>query len=188
MRNAKEGKPAYMLIKMNSLVDREMITKLYQASEKGVQIKMIVRGICSLVPGVEGVSANISILSIVDKYLEHSRIFIFCNGGDEKCYISSGDWMYRNLDARSEVAVPIYNKEIHEQLKQYIMIQFRDNTKARIIDQLQQNNYVQPDNTGKLHRAQDEIYHWYLAESTKKKPRPEAGGSGIRNAEKPLVI
>lgn len=187
IKNAKEGKPAYMILKMNSLVDTDMINKLYQASEKGVQIKMIVRGICSLVPGIQGMSSNIEIISIVDKFLEHSRIFIFANGGEEQCYISSGDWMYRNLDARSEVAVPIFDKEIHEQLKQYITYQLKDNTKARIVDQYQENRYV-PSQNGKTHRAQDDIYHWILAESNKKKSKPEKFLNGIQKAEKAIVL
>ncbi len=187
IKNAKEGKPAYMMLKMNSLVDKEMITKLYQASEAGVQIKMIVRGICSLVPGIKGLSSNIEIISIVDKYLEHSRIFIFANGGNEKCFISSGDWMYRNLDARSEVAVPIFDLAIHEQLKQYITIQLKDNAKARIINNTQENKYVQPMN-GKASRAQDDIYHWLLAEGNKNKNKPDVTSNGIHKAEKAIII
>src|SRR5213078_592494 len=128
------------------LVDREMIAKLYEASEAGVKIKMIVRGVCSLVTGVKGMSDNIEIISIVDKYLEHSRIFVFCNGGHEKYFISSGDWMYRNLDHRSEVAVPIHDKKLQKELRNYLLIQFHDNTKARIINRNQDNKYVVPDN------------------------------------------
>ena len=109
--SATAGKEAFILVKMNSLVDTEMIDQLYKASQKGVKIRMIVRGICSLVPGVAGLSENIEAISIVDKYLEHSRIFVFCNAGDEKIYISSADWMVRNLDNRVEVAVPIFNEK-----------------------------------------------------------------------------
>jgi polyphosphate kinase len=157
--NAQAGKPAYMVLKMNSLVDREMIWKLYQASAAGVKIKMIVRGICALVTGLKGYSDNIEVISIVDKYLEHSRIFVFANGGDEKYYISSADWMYRNLDNRSEVAIPILDKELQRQLKQYLIIQLQDNSKARIHNKEQNNRFVQRTN-GHSIRAQEDIYRW----------------------------
>jgi polyphosphate kinase len=173
IKNAKEGKPAYMLLKMNSLVDVEMVRKLYKASEAGVKVKLIIRGTCSIVPGIKGVSDNIEVISIVDKFLEHSRIFIFANGGNEKYFISSGDWMFRNLDARSEVAVPLYDKEVQQQVKQYMMIQLKDNTKARVVNKTQDNAYVQPLN-GKGYRAQDDIYRWLVNE---KPARKKAAGS-----------
>ena len=120
---------------------------------------MVVRGICSLVPGVKGLSENIEAISIVDGYLEHSRIFIFANGGDEKYYISSADWMIRNLDNRVEVAVPIYNKSLQKELKQFIILQLRDTKKARVINEKQDNPYRQM--PGKLsHHAQDDIYEF----------------------------
>ena len=168
IKHAKEGKPAYLFLKMNSLVDIEMIKKLYKASESGVKIKMCIRGVCSIVPGVKRLSENIEVVSIVDKFLEHSRIFIFGNGGDEKYFISSGDWMYRNLDHRSEVATPIYDKEIQQQLKQYLMIQFEDNMKSRVITEKLDNRYVQRAN-GKMFRAQDDIYRWLLGNKIEKK-------------------
>ncbi len=168
INNAKEGKPAYMILKMNNLVDIEMIKKLYKASEAGVQVKLCVRGTCALVPGIKGTSDNIQVISIVDKFLEHSRIFIFANGGDEKYFISSGDWMYRNLDHRSEVAAPVFDKEIQQQLKQYLTFQFEDNTKARLMNEKLDNTHVQRSN-GKMYRAQDEIYRWLLNEKNDKK-------------------
>jgi len=168
IKNARAGKPAYMILKMNSLVDNEMIKKLYKASEEGVKIRLIVRGTCSIVPCIKGISENIEVVSIVDKFLEHSRIFIFANGGDEKYFISSGDWMYRNLDARSEVAVPLYDKAIQQQLREYVAIQMKDNTKARALNKSQDNTYVPPQN-GKSHRAQDDIYKWLLSERSQKK-------------------
>jgi polyphosphate kinase len=143
---------------MNSLVDKEMIEELYEASKAGVRIRLIIRGVCSLIPGVKGLSENIEAISIVDKFLEHSRIFIFCNGGKERYYIASGDWMNRNLDFRSEVAVPIYDPLLQSQLLEYVMIQFRDNTKARLHSQGNKNEYVKRD--GKAYKAQDEIYKW----------------------------
>jgi polyphosphate kinase len=141
---------------MNSLVDSGMIDKLYEANDAGVKIKLVIRGICSLVPGVEGLSENIEVTSIVDKYLEHSRIFIFCNEGQEKYYISSADWMGRNLNRRVEVATPIYDLALQKELREHMDIQFSDNTKARIINEKQDNRYVR--NECNFCRAQEDIY------------------------------
>jgi polyphosphate kinase len=120
---------------------------------------MIVRGICSLVPGVPGMSENIEIISIVDKYLEHSRIFIFCNGGEEKYYISSADWMIRNLDNRVEVATPIYDKNIQNELKNYMEIQFKDSVKARRINEKQNNPYRRL-KLNRKYRTQEDTYQY----------------------------
>ncbi|MBN2347518.1 MAG: polyphosphate kinase 1 [Bacteroidales bacterium] len=160
IRNAKAGKKAYIILKINSLVDKEVIYKLYHANNAGVKIKLIVRGICALIPGVVGLSENIEAISIVDKYLEHSRILIFCNGGDEQYFISSADWMTRNLDRRIEVACPIYDKEIQKELKDMINIQLKDNAKARIINMEQDNQYVESAEDKKF-RAQLELYNYY---------------------------
>lgn len=142
INNARKGRQAWMILKLNNLVDREMIAKLYEASEAGVKIHLIVRGICSLVPGVQGFSTNITGISIVGRYLEHTRVFIFCNGGEEKYFISSADWMTRNLDFRSEVAVPVYDRSIQQELKTVLGLQLKDNTKARVIGGKQENEYV----------------------------------------------
>jgi polyphosphate kinase len=160
IENAKAKKKAYLILKMNSLVDKEMIKKLYEASQAGVQITLIVRGICSLVTEIEGFSDNIKAYSIVDKYLEHARVFIFGNNGDEKIYITSADWMSRNLDSRSEVAVPIYDSEVKKQIKDIINIQLSGNTKVRILDRLQQNIYKKPKAGERRVRVQDEIYNY----------------------------
>jgi polyphosphate kinase len=157
IRNAKAGLPAYIHAKLNSLVDRDTIDRLYTASQAGVKIEMIVRGICSLVPGVKGLSDNIKVISIVDKYLEHSRIYLFCNNGDEKMYISSADWMVRNLDNRVEVAAPIYDPDIKAELKHFMQVQFRDNCKARIINEKQDNKYRRTRSKVK-YRAQEDFY------------------------------
>lgn len=122
-----------------------------------MKIKMLVRGICSLVPGVKGLSENIEVLSIVDKYLEHSRLFVFCNGGDEKTFLSSGDWMPRNLDHRVEVTTPVYDDSLREEIRRYLEIQFRDSVKARVIDADQDNRFRANGGKGS-HRAQLEIY------------------------------
>lgn len=157
IQNAKANKPASIHLKLNNLVDVDMIRKLYDASAEGVKIKLIVRGICSLVAGIKGLSENIEAVSIVDKYLEHSRVFIFHNNGDEKYFISSADWMTRNLDHRSEVAVPIYDKEIQDQLRTIIDSLWSDNTKARILGSNQNNEYRK--STGQIKvRAQEEIF------------------------------
>jgi polyphosphate kinase len=163
----KKGKPSGIILKMNSLVDKEMIAKLYEASNAGVNVKLIIRGACSLVTEMEGWSDNIEAYSIVDKFLEHARIFIFHNQGNEKIYISSADWMSRNLDSRSEVAVPIYDEKVREQLRSIIRIQLSGNTKVRIIDRKQENHYkVQKPGEKKI-RVQDEIYN-YLKKETQK--------------------
>ncbi len=157
---SNSGRKAYIILKMNSLVDKNMINKLYEASQAGVQITLIVRGICSLVTEIEGFSDNIKAYSIVDKYLEHARVFIFGNNGDEKMYITSADWMSRNLDSRSEVAVPIYNTEVKKQIKDIINIQLSGNTKVRILDRLQQNIYKKAKPGERKVRVQDEVYQY----------------------------
>jgi len=141
IRMAELGKDAYIYVKLNNLVDSEMISRLYQASQAGVKIKMIIRGICSLVPGIPGLSENIEVYSILDKYLEHSRIIIFANDGDEKYFLSSADWMIRNLDNRIEVATPVYDPAIQKELKEFLEIQFNDSKKARIITGKLDNPY-----------------------------------------------
>lgn len=159
IENASKGLPSFIILKLNNLVDSEMITKLYEASQKNVQIKLIVRGMCALTPGIKGLSENIEVISIVDKYLEHSRVFIFCNNKDEKYFISSADWMTRNFDQRAEVAVPIYDEELQKELKIIIDLQLKDNCRARIINQKQDNVY-KPKGNNKAVRAQDEIYEY----------------------------
>ncbi|MDO9184848.1 MAG: polyphosphate kinase 1 [Bacteroidia bacterium] len=158
IQNAKKNKHASIILKLNNLVDPEMIKKLYEASAAGVKIKLMVRGICSLVAGVKGLSENIEAISIVDRFLEHSRVLIFYNGGDEKYFLSSADWMARNLDFRSEVAVPIYDNEIKEQLRKIIDLLWADNTKARILGNNQNNEYRKI-NTKQKVRAQEAIYN-----------------------------
>jgi polyphosphate kinase len=141
IENAHKGKPAWMILKLNNLVDRDMIIKLYEASNAGVKIKMLVRGTCALVPKVKGFSENIDAISIVGRFLEHARVFIFCNGGDEKYFISSADWLSRNLDHRSEVAVPIYDVESQQEMKYILNLQLRDNQKARMLGGKEENSY-----------------------------------------------
>jgi polyphosphate kinase len=160
IRNAKAGKEAYIIVKLNSLVDNEVIYKLYQANDAGVKIKLIIRGTCSLTPGVPGLSENVEAISIVDKFLEHSRVLIFCNNGNELYYITSADWMTRNLDRRVEVACPIYDKDVQREIRDIIELQLNDNVKARIINDVQDNQYVTTRSKRKL-RSQAEIYNYY---------------------------
>ncbi|MDA3893878.1 MAG: polyphosphate kinase 1 [Salinivirgaceae bacterium] len=159
IRNANLGREAWMTIKLNSLSDIRLINKLYQASQTGVKINLIIRGICKLIPGVKGVSENIRVISILDKYLEHSRIMVFCNGGDERYFISSADWMVRNLDNRIEVTTPIFDPDIQQEIKEILEIQLMDNTKTRIIDKKMGNEYFVDGH--KSVRAQIDI-HRYL--------------------------
>jgi len=158
--NAKAGKTARMILKMNSLEDKEMIIKLYEASQAGVKVKMIIRGLCCLVPGIQGLSENIEVISIVDRFLEHSRVFIFHNEGDEKIYISSADWMYRNLSKRIETTFPIYDEEIKKEIKEVIAIQLQDNVKARIVDRNNQNQFKKSKSKGPV-RSQTSTYYYY---------------------------
>jgi polyphosphate kinase len=122
-------------------VDPDLIERLYEASQAGVKIRMLIRGICSLVPGLPGISENIEAFSIVDRFLEHSRILIFGNGGDEKYYLSSADWMVRNLDNRIEVATPVYDKKIQKELREFLLVQFNESIKARVLNAKLDNRY-----------------------------------------------
>lgn len=139
--NVKQGKSAFIKLKMNSISSYKMVDKLYEASQAGVKIQMIVRGICCLVPGVKGISENIEVISIVDKFLEHTRLYIFCNNDDNKVYISSADWMTRNIDNRVEVSCPIYQEDIKQELLDIYDICWSDNVKARVVDKSQKNQY-----------------------------------------------
>lgn len=138
---AKKGKNASITFKMNSLEDKKMIKKLYEANNAGVKIKLIIRGICCLIPGVEGMSENIKVTSIIDRYLEHARVYIFNNNGNKEVYVASADCMSRNLNRRVEVGFPIYDKSLRDELLKIIAIQLADNTKARKINQKQTNPY-----------------------------------------------
>lgn len=160
IKNALEGKPAYISLKMNSLSDYKMIDKLYDASLAGVKIKLIVRGICCLVPGVKNLSENIEAISIVDNYLEHSRLFIFCNDDDPEVYISSADFMTRNIDARVEVTCPIYDPEIKQDLINTFEIGWKANVKARLHSDKFENQYRKKGDE-KPFRAQQEMYKYY---------------------------
>ena len=157
--NVRQGNEAEIILKMNSLQDEDMIKKLYEASREGVKIKLIIRGICSIVGGMPNYSENIDALSIVDRYLEHARIFIFKTGHEAKYYISSADWMYRNLHRRIEMITPIYDENIQMQLDELINIQLRDNVKARSLNHNELNEYRTSD-SDLLTQSQIETYYY----------------------------
>ena len=155
---AQNGGKGKIILKMNSLEDRKMIDKLYEASEAGVKVFLIIRGICCLIPGIKGMSKNIQVISIVDRYLEHARIFLFNNGGNPIIYCGSADWMRRNLSRRIEVVFPIYDDVLKNEIKGILNIQMNDNVKTRIIDKNQKNIYKK--NESSLVRSQFAIYNY----------------------------
>ncbi|MFH0234276.1 polyphosphate kinase 1 [Vibrio diabolicus] len=157
--NAKLGKKAALTIKVNNLVDKGIVNKLYGASTAGVKINMIIRGMCSLVPGIEGISDNIRIISIVDRFLEHPRVVIAHNDGDPQVYISSADWMTRNIDHRIEVAAPVRDPRLKQRIIDITNIHFTDTVKARFIDKEMSNAYVPRGNRKKV-RSQIAIYDY----------------------------
>ena len=157
--NVKAGKKGAITLKVNNLVDRGLVNKLYGASTAGVQIKMIIRGMCSLVPGIEGLSDNIRIISIVDRFLEHPRVLITHNDGNPQVYISSADWMTRNIDYRIEVMAPIRDERLKQRMIDIINLQFTDTVKARVIDKEMSNRYIKRGNRKKV-RSQLAIYDY----------------------------
>ena len=159
IKRKKEGKEALIRLKMNSLSDRAMINKLYEASQAGVPVRLIIRGINSLIPGIPGLSENIEAISIVDKYLEHPRVFIFGPEGEEKVYIGSADWMPRNLSRRVEVVAPVYDEEAKREIIDTYEISWSDNQKARIFNAKQDNRYRKA--IGEPVRSQFAIYDYY---------------------------
>ncbi|WP_081211537.1 polyphosphate kinase 1 [Salegentibacter sediminis] len=168
IENAQNGKKAEIKLKLNSLSDYPMINKLYEASQAGVKIKLIVRGICCLIPGVKGMSENIEAISIVDKFLEHPRVFIFENDGAPRVYLSSADLMTRNLDNRVEISCPVYNEDIKKEIMETFDISWQDNVKARVHSENQDNAYRKSDK--QRLRSQFALYDYYL----KKTQNPES--------------
>ncbi len=158
IKNAKEGKEAWAKIKINHITAPDVVAKIYQASQAGVKIDIVLRGNCSLVPGILGVSDNVHAVGIIDRYLEHSRILIFCNGGKNKYFLGSADWMPRNLLNRIEVMTPVYDDDLKEDLRRTVEYGLRDTANGRLVDgrgtdQLQE---------GELFRSQEELYKYYL--------------------------
>jgi len=165
IQHVNQGAKGQITFKINNLVDKELIDDLYRASQAGVKIRGIVRGMCSLIPGIKGLSENIRLISIVDRFLEHPRVMVFENAGDKKVFISSADWMTRNMDNRIEVGCPIYDTGLIKRIVDILEIQFKDTLKAREIDAAQQNKYVRRGNRKKL-RSQIEIYNYFLAKES----------------------
>ena len=161
INNAIMGRPAYINLKMNSLSDYQIIDKLYEASNAGVKIKLQIRGICSLIPGVKGMSENIEAVSIVDYFLEHTRSYIFCNNNNPEVYISSADFMTRNLDGRVEVTCPIYDENIKKQIIDTFDIGWKGNVKARYHSEKFENKYRVRKADEPIFRAQHETYNYY---------------------------
>lgn len=159
-KNSKKGQEAFIKLKLNNLVDKQIIRKLYEASKAGVKIQILVRGICSLVPNVKGLSENIEVFSVVDRFLEHARVFIFCNNGDHQYFITSADIMKRNLDHRIEVTSPIYSDKIKKELSDVLSIMWKDNVKSRVIDLNQSNDYKKSEDETPT-RSQVHVYNYY---------------------------
>ncbi|XXN62309.1 polyphosphate kinase 1 [Enterobacter ludwigii] len=157
--NAQQGNPAGITLKINNLVDNGLVDRLYAASSAGVKVNLLVRGMCSLIPDLPGISENIRITSIVDRYLEHDRVYIFENGGEKKVFLSSADWMTRNIDHRIEVAVAILDPRVKQRILDIIAILFSDTVKARIVDKELSNRYVPRGNRKKV-RSQLAIYDY----------------------------
>lgn len=159
LANAKAGQPSGITLKINNLVDRDLINRLYAAGQAGVPIQMIIRGMCALRPGVPGLSDNIRVISIIDRFLEHPRVMVFHNKGNPQLYISSADWMSRNIDGRIEVGTPIYDERLKQRILDILELQLSDTCKARVIDADQKNEYVKRGNRRKI-RSQVAIYDY----------------------------
>ena len=159
IKNAKSGKDAFIKIKLNNITNYEMVEELYKAAEEGVKIYLVVRGICCLIPDQKNTHNNIELISIVDKFLEHTRMFIFCNNGKNKTYISSADWMTRNLDNRVEVTIPIEDEKISNQLNDIFSIYWNDNQKSRYVNSENNNEYRK--NELGIIRSQSQVYNYH---------------------------
>ncbi len=159
IKNAKRGKDAFIKIKLNNITNYEMVEELYKAAEEGVKIYLIVRGICCLIPNQKNTHNNIELISIVDKFLEHTRMFIFCNNGKNKTYISSADWMTRNLDNRVEVTIPIEDEKISNKLNDIFSIYWNDNQKSRYVNSEKNNEYRK--NELVTIRSQSQVYNYH---------------------------
>lgn len=164
IKNKLAGKEAYIKIKINHITDQHLIKKLYEASSCGVKIELVVRGNCSIVPGARALSENIEIRGIIDRYLEHSRIFIFANGGQAKVFMGSADWMTRNLDSRIEVITPVYDAQIKQDLIQVVDFALKDNSQARIVEAKGENKIYDNGQSEKF-RSQEKLYEYYLKEN-----------------------
>ncbi|MCI5710804.1 MAG: hypothetical protein MR301_06620 [Prevotella sp.] len=165
IKNAREGKDAWVKIKINHITDTDMVDKIYAASQAGVKVDIVVRGNCSLVPGIPGVSDHVRAVGIIDRYLEHSRMLIFCNGGKPRYYIGSADWMPRNLVNRIEVMTPVYDEDMRKDLLRTVEYGLRDNTNGHLVDG-KGTNLIQPVTEGGTpFSSQEELYKAYQSEN-----------------------
>ena len=164
IKNAQEGKEAWLKMKINHITDKEVVAKLYQASQAGVRIDIVIRGNCSLVPDIRELSENIHAVGIIDRYLEHSRILIFCNGGNNRYFLGSADWMPRNLSDRVEVLTSVYDEDLKRDLMRTVEYGLKDNTNGRIVDGKGTNELQPIDDEHPAFRSQEELYHAYLKE------------------------
>ena len=164
MRHAESGVGGRIILKLNNLVDAAMIEVLYAASQSGVKVDLIVRGICSLIPGIPGMSENIRVRSIVGRYLEHGRVLYFANAGNPKFFISSADWMTRNLDRRVEVSVPITDPVLQSQIVQFLEDQMKDNLHARLLDASMSNKMIKGRSSRTATSSQETTYQRYKNE------------------------
>lgn len=161
IKNANEGKEAWVKMKINHITDTDIVAKLYHASKAGVKVDIVIRGNCSLVPGIAKLSSNIHCVGIIDRYLEHSRILIFANGGKPKYFIGSADWMPRNLINRIEVLAPVYDEDMQADLLRTVSYGMRDTCNGRIVDGKGTNDFVE----GPAFRSQEELYKVYSQEN-----------------------
>jgi polyphosphate kinase len=160
IKNAKKGRPAKIIIKLNNLQERKMVEKLYEAAKAGVKVQLLVRSVCSLAPGIENQSENISVIRIVDRYLEHARVFVFHNNGEPLYYMGSADWMNRNLHSRIEVVFPVYDAVLRKEINHILTLQLRDNEKAvRLISTLENQRIQLPTGESSI-AAQESIYNY----------------------------
>ena len=185
--NAQAGYRAEMTLKCNNLVDQALVKKLYEASDAGVQVNLIVRGMCSLLPGVQGPSENIQAISIVDRYLEHPRAYVFYNRGNPQYLIGSADLMTRNLDYRVEVLVPIRDRDAQELIQNVLDQQWHDNVKARVMDQDQDNSYVPVRKKAARIRSQESIHRYLSTGKLPRYPKSRMHVPAKRRRNRPLV-
>ncbi|MBQ0039374.1 MAG: polyphosphate kinase 1 [Treponema sp.] len=174
IQQSTKEKPGHIIAKMNSLCHPEIIEALYEASKAGVKIDLNVRGICTLIPGVKKMSDNIKVISIVDRYLEHSRIFYFQNGGQEEIYLASSDWMERNLDRRIELMFPVTDKGVFKSIKKILEMYFEDNCHSHVLQKTGKWKANIPSKKAKIFRVQEELYKRYKKHHDVKKSLPRA--------------
>ena len=185
--NARAGYRAEMTLKCNNLVDRDLVKLLYEAGEAGVKVNLIVRGMCSVLAGVKGLSENIQAISIVDRYLEHPRAYVFYNRGNPRYLIGSADLMTRNLDYRVEVLVPIFDRDAQETIQNILDQQWHDNVKARVLDQDQDNEYVPAKKKAARIRSQESIHRFLASGKLPRYPKSRMNVPAKRRRKKPLV-